>query len=165
MAEIVRTHRVARLSRYRVQAKRRLSIGFALLLVGAFLAASVLGSLALRYAMPQLQLATREAKGPEIVLVTLPLCQGGQGRDCVIDGDTFRLGGQSIRIADIDTPETRDFGCVAEKALGDRATARMQQLLNAGSKPVPAPMVETPPPAPAVPPPVFISEPVVQPIP
>jgi phospholipid-binding lipoprotein MlaA len=47
----------------------------------------------------------------------------------------------------------------------DALPAAEQQLLNAGSKPVPAPMVETPPPAPAVPPPVFISEQVVQPIP
>lgn len=133
MAEIVRTHRVARVSRYRVQAKRRLSIGFTLLVVGAFLAAAVLGSLALRYAMPQLQPTTRAATAPEIVSITLPLCQGGKGRDCIIDGDTFRLSGQSIRIADIDTPETRDYGCDAEKTLGDRATVRMQQLLNAGA--------------------------------
>jgi endonuclease YncB( thermonuclease family) len=133
MGEIVGLHRVARVSRYRLQAKRRLSIGFTLLLVGAFLAASVLGSLALRYAMPQSQPVTKVAKGPEVVSIALPMCHGGQGRDCVIDGDTFRLDGQSIRIADIDTPETRDYGCDAEKALGDRATARMRELLNAGA--------------------------------
>ncbi len=50
-------------------------------------------------------------------------------------------------------------------AAPDALPAAEQQLLNADSKPAPAPMVETPPPAPAVPPPVFISEPVVQPIP
>lgn len=59
-------------------------------------------------------------------------CAGGRGVTCVIDGDTFRYRDQSIRIADIDTPETRNYGCAAEKALGDRATARLVALLNAG---------------------------------
>ena len=60
-----------------------------------------------------------------------PLCSGAGGT-CVIDGDTIRIGGQSIRIADIDTPEVRDYACPAEKALGDRATLRMLDLVNAG---------------------------------
>src|SRR5690606_25759327 len=59
------------------------------------------------------------------------LCAGAGGT-CVIDGDTIRISGQSIRIADIDTPEVRDYACPAEKALGDRATLRMLELVNAG---------------------------------
>ncbi len=64
--------------------------------------------------------------------VQFDLCVAGQGQNCVIDGDTFRQEGVIIRIADIDTPEVRDFDCAAEKALGDRATLRLVALLNDG---------------------------------
>ena len=56
----------------------------------------------------------------------------GPGWNCVVDGDTFRQDGQSIRIADIDAPEVRDFKCGSEKLLGDRATLRLRELLSAG---------------------------------
>ncbi|EQB02780.1 hypothetical protein L288_15770 [Sphingobium quisquiliarum P25] len=60
------------------------------------------------------------------------LCQTGGGTDCVVDGDTFRLGGEKIRIADIDTPETHRPRCPAEYQRGQRATLRLLALLNAG---------------------------------
>lgn len=50
----------------------------------------------------------------------------------VIDGDTFVYGGQTIRIADIDTPETHPPRCAREGDLGARATRRLHALLNAG---------------------------------
>ena len=50
----------------------------------------------------------------------------------MIDGDTFRLMGETIRIADIDTPETHPSRCTEEAALGAQATERLQQLLNLG---------------------------------
>lgn len=53
-------------------------------------------------------------------------------RTCVVDGDTFWLHGQKIRIADIDTPEVSQPRCAAEKALGNRATDRLINLLNQG---------------------------------
>lgn len=129
MAEIVRLHREAWQARFRARAKRRTRFGIAMLWAAAFLAMAALASVALPYVMPVQRAAVR---APDIVFLTLPLCRNGQGSDCVIDGDTFRLGGQSIRIADIDTPEVRNSGCAAEKALGERATARMRELLNAG---------------------------------
>ncbi len=52
--------------------------------------------------------------------------------DCVIDGDTFYYGGDSIRIADIDTPETNQPQCAAELAPGTEATNRLLVLLNRG---------------------------------
>jgi len=52
---------------------------------------------------------------------------------CVVDGDTFWLNGEKVRIADIDTPEISQPQCAAEKQLGDRATNRLIELLNAGS--------------------------------
>ena len=132
MADIVRLHRVARAASFRAQAKRRVKFGIWMLVAAAFFTVAAVGAHVLPLVMPYLPSLTQSARGPAIVFVTLPMCKSGRGSSCVIDGDTFRLNGQSIRIADIDTPETRDYGCAAEKALGDRATARMRQLLNAG---------------------------------
>jgi len=53
-------------------------------------------------------------------------------RTCVVDGDTIRLNGEKIRLLDIDAPEVRDYKCAAEKQLGDRATRRLVEILNAG---------------------------------
>lgn len=53
-------------------------------------------------------------------------------RTCVVDGDTIWLEGNKIRIADIDTPEVSQPQCQLEKQLGDRATDRLIELLNAG---------------------------------
>ena len=53
-------------------------------------------------------------------------------RTCVVDGDTFWLEGVKVRIMDIDTPEVSRPQCASEKALGDRATVRLIELLNAG---------------------------------
>lgn len=61
------------------------------------------------------------------------LCARGGGMDCVVDGDTFWLDGQKIRVADIDTPETHRPQCPAERAWGQRATGRLLALLNAGA--------------------------------
>jgi micrococcal nuclease len=131
MADIVRLHRAARQARFRAQSKRRVGFGIAMLWSAAFLAVAAAATFAVPYVAPML--STNAVPGePDIVFVTLPLCKSGHGSDCVIDGDTIRLDDQPIRIADIDTPETRDYGCAAEKALGDRATARMRELLNAG---------------------------------
>ena len=60
------------------------------------------------------------------------LCAEGPRTTCVVDGDTFWLNGEKVRIADINAPETHQAGCPAEQALGDRATRRLITLLNAG---------------------------------
>lgn len=65
--------------------------------------------------------------------VQFGLCVWGGGTNCVVDGDTIYLHGVKIRIAGIDAPETHDFKCADEKNLGDRATMRLQQLLNNGA--------------------------------
>ncbi|QCL83371.1 thermonuclease family protein [Agrobacterium pusense] len=52
--------------------------------------------------------------------------------DCVVDGDTLWIGGEKVRVADIDTPEISEPKCDAEKALGERAKERMIELVNAG---------------------------------
>ena len=60
------------------------------------------------------------------------ICHTGGGYNCVVDGDTIRLRGEKIRLVDIDAPETHDFRCRNEKALGERAARRLRQLLNSG---------------------------------
>lgn len=67
------------------------------------------------------------------VTASFGFCHTGGGTNCVVDGDTFYLGGQKIRIADIDAPETHDYGCASELARGERATRRLQDLLNSGA--------------------------------
>ena len=59
-------------------------------------------------------------------------CGGGSMVNCVVDGDTFRLSGDKIRIADIDTPELHPARCPYEQALGEAAKQRLLELLNAG---------------------------------
>jgi endonuclease YncB( thermonuclease family) len=66
------------------------------------------------------------------VLASFSYCHTGGGYYCVVDGDTIWLKGQKIRIADIDAPETHDYRCASEKALGDRATRRLHDLLESG---------------------------------
>lgn len=51
---------------------------------------------------------------------------------CVIEGDTLWIGGQKVRIADIDTPEISDPRRSSELALGNRATGRLLELINEG---------------------------------
>lgn len=60
------------------------------------------------------------------------LCGNGVWRDCVIDGDTIRFQGATIRVADINAPEIQGAKCAAERHLGRQATLRLRALLNAG---------------------------------
>lgn len=60
-------------------------------------------------------------------------CHSGGGRNCVVDGDTFWFAGEKYRIADIDTPETHPARCAEEAALGEAATGRLREWLNAGA--------------------------------
>lgn len=67
------------------------------------------------------------------ILVRFGICPDGLHRDCVVDGDTFWLGGQKIRIADIDTPELSPPRCEAERIKGEAAKIRLLDLLNGGA--------------------------------
>lgn len=64
--------------------------------------------------------------------MTFGLCGPIRTSNCVIDGDTFKFGGESIRIADIDAPETHPSRCGREAALGASATHRLRELLSSG---------------------------------
>lgn len=60
------------------------------------------------------------------------ICGSARRFDCVVDGDTFWLGRQKIRIADIDAPELTPPRCAHERELGEAAKHRLRALLNAG---------------------------------
>ena len=60
------------------------------------------------------------------------ICTQSPHDNCVVDGDTFYFQHQSIRIEDIDTPETHEPKCIQEASLGAQATRRLLNLLNEG---------------------------------
>jgi micrococcal nuclease len=60
------------------------------------------------------------------------LCSSAPRVTCVVDGDTFWLAGEKIRMADINAPETSDPQCPREAELGRLAKLRLLALLNAG---------------------------------
>ena len=80
------------------------------------------------------------ASGSGLVLVTLGGFALAVGSNVpapartvhVVDGDTFDYGGERIRIADIDTPETR-ARCPEEARLAAAATNRLRILLAQGT--------------------------------
>jgi micrococcal nuclease len=72
------------------------------------------------------------ARGEADVSARFGLCHSGGGTNCVVDGDTFWVGGERIRIADIDAPETHPSRCAEEARLGNAATRRLHALLNQG---------------------------------
>lgn len=69
----------------------------------------------------------------DILTATFPICGNSRRATCVVDGDTFWLDGVKIRIADIDAPELSPPRCDVERAKGEAAKYRLQDLLNAGA--------------------------------
>ena len=59
-------------------------------------------------------------------------CHTGGGTNCVVDGDTFYINGDKVRIAGIDAPETHPPRCAEEARLGNQATEMLHDLLNRG---------------------------------
>ncbi|MES2137283.1 MAG: thermonuclease family protein [Pseudomonadota bacterium] len=67
------------------------------------------------------------------VRASFSYCKWGGGTNCVVDGDTFWIGGEKVRIAGIDAPETHPSRCDYEAQLGDQATEKLHALLNSGA--------------------------------
>jgi micrococcal nuclease len=61
------------------------------------------------------------------------VCGPGRRVNCVVDGDTFWVDGQKVRIADIDTPEIHNPRCAREMQMGRQAKQRLLESLNSGS--------------------------------
>lgn len=85
-----------------------------------------------KWNMPEAPDQATETTGGEAVSAAFSMCGRGSWNNCVIDGDTFHFQGQSVRVADIDAPETHPSRCAYEADLGARATSRLYELLNAG---------------------------------
>jgi endonuclease YncB( thermonuclease family) len=90
------------------------TVALAVVVIGA-LAAIFYGGISLSYAdeMPRME-----------------MCSGPVRVNCVVDGDTFWLNGEKIRISDIDTPEISKADCPEELRLAADATAMLINLLN-----------------------------------
>lgn len=60
-----------------------------------------------------------------------PFCYGAADRAafCVVDGDTFWIAGEKIRIENIDAPESHQPACGAERDLAALATLHLRRLL------------------------------------
>ena len=59
----------------------------------------------------------------------MPVCGARKRVNCIVDGDTFWLGGVKHRIANIDTPELKGR-CSAEQATAKRARQRLAEIIN-----------------------------------
>lgn len=60
------------------------------------------------------------------------LCTEGGLTNCVASGDSFYLGGKTVRIAGIEAPQLYGATCPREIELGRKAAARLQAMLNSG---------------------------------
>ena len=60
------------------------------------------------------------------------LCEQGGLTNCVASGDSFYLGGKTIRIANIEAPQRYGAACPRETELGAVAAKRLQSMLNSG---------------------------------
>ena len=84
------------------------------------------------FALPHTLIGAAPRTVPDRETARFALCAGAHRTTCVVDGDTFWLRGEKIRIADINTPETSTPACNREAALGSAATGRLIDLLNQG---------------------------------
>lgn len=60
-------------------------------------------------------------------------CADAATENCVIDGDSFIFHGAQIRLADVDVARATHSSCPDEAERGQRAAARLRDLLNAGA--------------------------------
>lgn len=67
----------------------------------------------------------------QLAALLLAICPPGPRDNCVVDGDTFWLSGEKVRVENIDTPEI-EGKCARERGLAIRARDRLLELLNSG---------------------------------
>ena len=60
------------------------------------------------------------------------LCNEGGLTNCVASGDSFYLGGKTVRVAGIEAPQLYGAACPREAALGRKSAVKLQGLLNSG---------------------------------
>jgi endonuclease YncB( thermonuclease family) len=115
----------------RRQTLRTVSLYIAALLVGAGMGIARFGLPGLFATTPG-DVEAHLRTGQTGVSRTFILCETGPRFNCVVDGDTIWMDGIKIRMVDIDAPETHPPRCEHEAVLGNRATNRLLELVNAG---------------------------------
>ena len=71
---------------------------------------------------------------PRKIAGSFTRCGPGRGYYCVIDGDTFKMGAQSVRVVGIDTAEAGEHArCAREASLAEASTLALQHWLNRAS--------------------------------
>ena len=60
------------------------------------------------------------------------LCSQGGLTNCVQSGDSFYLGGKTVRVAGIEAPQLYGSACPKETELGRASAVKLQQILNSG---------------------------------
>lgn len=61
-----------------------------------------------------------------------PVCKGGKRVTCVVDGDTFWLRGEKIRVDGYDSPEMGEPKCARPAAGAVEARSALAQMLTSG---------------------------------
>ena len=61
----------------------------------------------------------------------MPICGSGKRVTCVVDGDTFWLGGVKYRLKGVDTPEVHGK-CRNERRLAKKATEALREFFERG---------------------------------
>jgi endonuclease YncB( thermonuclease family) len=97
------------------------------LAVLAILLLGVWASVALKPAGNQMVPQTAKSSG-----LVFGLCNEGGLTNCVVSGDSFYLGGRTVRIARIEAPQLYGAACPKEAALGRQSAVSLQKLLNSG---------------------------------
>lgn len=62
-----------------------------------------------------------------------PICKGGHRVTCVVDGDTFWLNGEKIRVDGYDSPEMGEPKCARPAVGAVEARSALAELLNSGT--------------------------------
>jgi micrococcal nuclease len=75
---------------------------------------------------------TAEASQTRSAGLVFGLCSEGGLTNCVASGDSFYLGGKTVRIAGIEAPQLYGTACPKEAALGRTSSSKLQSLLNSG---------------------------------
>jgi endonuclease YncB( thermonuclease family) len=78
---------------------------------------------------PQQSSSTRTSTSSGLIF---GLCSEGGLTNCVASGDSFYLGGKTVRIAGIEAPQLYGAACPREVELGRKSAATLLGLLNSG---------------------------------
>ena len=105
--------------------RRGLALPIAAVLLAVLL--SVWGSGILREPNPAAGVLQTRSAG-----LVFGLCSTGGLTNCVASGDSFYLGGMTVRLAGIEAPQIYGAACPREAALGQTSAARLQAMLNSG---------------------------------